>query len=201
MYPPKYFPGTYFPRRYFPAGGLAIVPITGVALKYFTPDFYAPSYFAGSYFPNGATSLVSGYPEDLFEAIARFFASSTAIQAAGFTGIWADAKPRGEANPALIVKVPDGSRYTSDSTTHWFRLAPSVTIQAETRAESARLGELAFAALKNATFVYGPVGEFKTGPLWLKNQRRAKDQVETVNGQNVFRHVLDFECFEFRPRG
>lgn len=147
-----------------------------------------------------ATGASTASPVDLFEAVGRFYLASVELQAAGFTGLWADQKPRGEANPVLILKIPDVSKFAGDSDTHWNRIAPSLIVLAETKASADSLVETVIAAFKNQTFVYGLSGEIKTGNWWLRSQRRAKDQGETVGGQKVFRASAEFEGFELRPR-
>lgn len=199
MFAPTYFAPTYFAGDYFATGQSAAPPV-GVALKYFPKEYFAPTFFAPSYFPGATFGVVTTTSTGIFEAVAQFIAGSTQLQAVGFAGFWADQKPRGEPNPAIVFKVPDAAKVTSDSDTIWSRLSPSLHVLAPTKDSADSLVEQVVAIFKNQTFAYGPSGSVLTGPWWLRNLRRAKDQGETAGGEKVFRAVADFECFEFRPR-
>lgn len=191
MFAPTYFAPTYFPGDYFAPGAPVVVP--DVPLKYFVPDYFASDYFAGTYFANGGVTIVAGYPDGLPEAIGR------AVEAAGLT-CWADAKPRGVANPALIVKIPTGVLWTSDDVADVYTLRPTLTVMASTKAEADSLGETVLDAIRGTTFAYGSGGEVKTYPMVLQGRKRSKDEVETINGERVFRDVTEWMIREIRPR-
>ena len=147
----------------------------------------------------GATGEVV-FPDDLPQAIGEFITGNAALGSSGLS-VWADAKPRGVDLPVLLVKVPDGVRFAGDIDTDWLRLNPSLHVLASGKVESARLGAIVEASLKGQTFQYRADGAIRTGQLWIKNIRRARETAEVISGnEKAFRHVIEFECFEFRPK-
>lgn len=197
MFVPSYFAPTFFPPAYF-ASGESAAPPSGVVLKYFVADHFAPTYFAPTYFPGGATSIVSGYPDGMFEAIHDLLLASAALSAAGLT-CWSDSKPPRTANPSLVVKCPSGTLWTSDDVCNVYTLSPTLTLMASTKAEADALGETVYNAVRGATLAYGAEGEIKTYPFLLRNRRRAKAEGETVGGQLVYRDVTEWQVREIRP--
>lgn len=200
MFASTYFAATFFPSEYF-ASGASAAPPPGVALKYFTKEYFAPTYFAPTYFPGAAYTVITTTLNGFFDAVSAYCASNSLIQAAGFSGIYADSKPRGLANPALVVLCSSGSLWISDDIHLVYTLRPTFEVMASTKAEAERLAEaVVIPALKNATLAYGTGNAIRTYPFILRDQRKSKDSGETINGERVFRSQVDFEVREIRPR-
>lgn len=139
------------------------------------------------------------YPLGLPEAIGDLVEASSAIVGSGLA-VWADSKPRGEPNPALIVKCPSGVLWISDDISDVLTVRPTTTVMASTKAQADSLGELVIRELRGATLAYGDEGEIKTYPLVLQGRKRARDEAETINGEPVFRDVAEWYAREIRPR-
>lgn len=198
MFAPTYFAPTYFPGRYFPTGASGVVP--DVPLKYFPGDYFPRTYFPGDYFPVGSTSISTGYPAGLPEAVGRLIESIPALASAGLAACWTDSKPRGAANPCLVLKCPTGTLWITDDVHDVHTLRPTLTVMASTKAEADSLGELVCSTVRGSTLVYGSEGEIKTYPFMLQARKRSKDEAETVGGDRVFRDVSEWMVREIRPR-